>query len=256
MVTTNKIAQRFSIHLGNLLFRNFFPLYNVLYPRFKNRQDADEIAFLKKSIHKDDVILDIGANIGFYSKILASLTGPGGKVFCFEPDAVNYKYLLSNTKGHTNILPINKAVAESTKTLKLYTSKLLNVDHRTYKVDEFENEISIPATSIDDFTADQPKVDFIKMDIQGFELSALKGMVKTIQKNPGLKMLTELWPYGLRKSGTSCNEFVQFIRTQGLLVFEMQKQNPVPIDDKRIAEIENAGFEFGINIFIGREKTN
>jgi len=264
MVTTNKIAQQFSIRLGNILFRNFFPLYNILYPRFKNRQDAEEIEFLSKTIKPGDTILDIGANIGFYSKILAGLTGPAGKVYCFEPDSVNFSHLLHNTKAigntkaistsktHGTIIPINKAVAETTKTLKLYTSKLLNVDHRTYKVDNFENEISIPATSIDDFVSSSGnvKVDFIKMDIQGFELSALKGMVNTLRANPEIKLLTELWPYGLRKAGTSCAEFIQFIQAQQFQVFEMKGETPIPFSIQRTTEIENAEFEFGINIFI------
>jgi fibrillarin-like rRNA methylase len=125
MSNSAKIAQKFSITVGNLLYRKFFPLYNILYPRFKMRQDAEEIEFLKRTIKKGDTVLDIGANIGFYSKLLAGLTGESGKVYSFEPDAANYNYLLRNTKGIKNIIPINKAVSESSGILQLYTSTTL-----------------------------------------------------------------------------------------------------------------------------------
>jgi len=255
MVTTNKIAQQFSIRLGNILFRNFFPLYNILYPRFKNRQDAEEIEFLSKTIKPGDTILDIGANIGFYSKILAGLTGPAGKVYCFEPDSVNFSHLLRNTKTidsktHGTIIPINKAVAETTKTLKLYTSKLLNVDHRTYKVDNFENEISIPATSIDDFVSSSGnvKVDFIKMDIQGFELSALKGMVNTLRANPEICILMEFWPYGLTKAGTPFEDFFLFFKDNALKLFKLDGISAIPFDKAQLpaTELHTEGYYFNL----------
>ncbi|MBL7893201.1 MAG: FkbM family methyltransferase [Bacteroidia bacterium] len=253
MVTSNKIAQQLSISIGNLLFRHFFPVYNIIYPIFKYRQDAEEIEFLKRTVKKGDVVLDIGANIGFYSKILSDLVGPSGKVYSFEPDKVNFNYFLKNTNGLTNIVPVNKAVADQTKTLKLYTSKLLNVDHRTYKVDEYEKELTIDAVSIDDFVNDTFKVDFIKMDIQGFEVSALKGMKQTFVKNRTAKMLTELWPYGLRKAGHSCAELINLVEQYGLMVHELKDDETKPLDKNRISRIENAEFEFGLNIFIARE---
>lgn len=254
MVTSNKIAQQLSISIGNLLFRYFFPVYNIIYPIFKYRQDAEEIEFLKHTVKKGDVVLDIGANIGFYSKILSDLVGASGKVYSFEPDKVNFNYFLKNTHGLTNIVPVNKAVADQTKTLKLYTSKLLNVDHRTYKVDEYEDELTIDAVSIDDFVSDTFKVDFIKMDIQGFEVSALKGMKQTFAKNPTAKMLTELWPYGLRKAGHSCAELINLIEQYGLKVYELNDTETKSLDKNRINQIENAEFEFGLNIFITREQ--
>ena len=252
MVTKNKIAQRISISIGNLLFRNFFPVYNLIYPVFKRKQDAEEISFLKENIKKGDIILDIGANIGFYSKILAELTGEKGKVYCFEPDEINYNYFLQNTKGIKNISVHKKAVADQTKTIKLYTSKLLNVDHRTYKVDDYEKEISIDAVSIDDFVAGAFKVDFIKMDIQGFELSALKGMTATLAANPNVKILTELWPYGLRAAGVSCMELIDFIEKQGFKVYELVGKKMEVLPKEKINRVANAEFEFGLNIFATR----
>ncbi|MBI2270332.1 MAG: FkbM family methyltransferase [Bacteroidetes bacterium] len=253
LVTSNKIAQQLSISIGNLLFRHFFPVYNIIYPLFKYRQDADEIEFLKRTVKKGDVVLDIGANIGFYSKILSGLVGASGKVYSFEPDKVNFNYFLKNTNSLTNIVPVNKAVADQTKTLKLYTSKLLNVDHRTYKVDEYEKELTIDAVSIDDFVNDVFKVDFIKMDIQGFELTALKGMVKTISLNPDLKIIMELWPHGLQKSGTSFDEFFSFFRTLKLKLYALNGIDLTPYNGSELKHDFSYSKEYYFNILISNK---
>jgi FkbM family methyltransferase len=250
LVSNNKIAQQFSITLGNILFRNFFPVYNIIYPIFKRKQDAEEIALLKTYIKKGETVLDIGANIGFYSKILSELVGEAGKVYSFEPDQLNFNCFLKNTKGVKNIVPVNKAVADQTKTLKLYTSKELNVDHRTYKVDEYEKEINIDAVSIDDFVGNKFKVDFIKMDIQGFELFALKGMQQTLINNPSVKLITELWPYGLEKAGTTFDDFFAFFKKNGLKIYKHDGHSLMPFDERELIAGREYPKEFYFNILI------
>jgi len=255
MINKNKMTQNFSIALGNFLFRNCFPLYNTLYPRFKRRQDAEEIEFLKCTIRKGDTILDIGANIGFYSRILAELTGTGGEVYSFEPDATNFTYFLKNTKGIKNIFGENKAVAESTKTITLYTSKSLNVDHRTYKVENFEKELSIPAISIDDYIGGKFKVDFIKLDIQGFEMSALSGMKQTIAASPDIKIIMELWPYGLQKANTSFEELFSFFRKNHLEMYRLGTAGITPYSGDDLNPGKNYPIEYYFNIFITKALT-
>ena len=159
-----------------------------MYAMFKNKQDAFEIELLKKHIKKGDTVLDIGANIGFYATILSDLVGDNGNIHCFEPDVTNFNHLKKTTASYKNIIINNKAVGPKTETIKIYTSKNLNVDHRTYKPEEFDKEIAIDAVSIDDYLK-WAKVDFIKMDIQGFEIEAVKGMKETLKNNPKVKIL-------------------------------------------------------------------
>ena len=232
------MSKPISLKIGNFLYRNLFPIYNILYPVFKRKQDADEINFLKNNIKKGDTILDIGANIGFYAKILSDFVGNVGKVHSFEPDKINFQYLENNLRGRANVVLINKAVSDNAGIIKVYKSKELNVDHRTYPVDDYEAVEEIEATSIDQYINSAFKVEFIKLDIQGYEISALKGMENTIKSNPKITMLLEFWPYGLHAAGHTVREFCDLINSFGLKIFFLEKDNLLPFDYSKTEEYE------------------
>ncbi len=244
------MASSSSIAFGNFLYKNCFPLYKIIYPAFKKRQDKFEITLLTKHIKPGDVILDIGANIGFYAKILSELTGSKGKVHCFEPDITNFLHLKKATEGLSNVIVNNKAVGSKSETLKIYTSKNINVDHRTYKPDTFDKEIDIDAVSIDDYLGANLKVDLIKMDIQGFEMQAVKGMIKTFQNNSSLKLISEFWPYGLKKAGSSVSEYYHFLIDAGFRVFILHDNSLEELNSDAVKKLEGLGEEHYFNIFV------
>lgn len=245
----------FSIKLGNFLYKNAFGLYKPMYALFKKRQDAFEIALLRQHVQPGAVVLDIGANIGFYATLLSDITGSKGQVHCFEPDATNFKHLQTEVKTRSNIIINNKAVGPRTETLKIYTSKNLNVDHRTYKPESYDQEIEIEAVSIDDYwkaKGNAKPVDFIKMDIQGFEMQAIQGMQRTLSSNPKVKIISEFWPYGLRKAGSSVNEYFAFLTAQGFNCYLLDKQSLQPLTTEKVKALEPLGEEHYFNIFATR----
>lgn len=246
-------ADSLAIRCGNFLYHRWFSLYNLLYEVFKRRQDAAEIRLLRMLVQPGDTILDIGANIGFYSRLLAVLTGASGKVYSFEPDDTNFFHLLGNVQGLPNVEPVKQAVAERSGSLKLYTSPMLNVDHRTYKVDSYREEKDIAATSVDDFVAGCFRVHLIKMDIQGFEVFALRGMTKTLEANKDIRILSELWPYGLRKAGCSCRMMVDFLAYLGFRIFDIARDNLVAFDMDDIPWLEEQPFGYAKNILVSRK---
>ena len=195
----------FSISLGNWLYRRCFPVYNVAYPWFKRRKDRWELELLRERIRPGDRVLDIGSNIGFYAGVLAPLVGPEGKVYCFEPDRTNFGHLSRNTASRRNTVLFNQAVSDREGTLKVYKSGMLNVDHRTYPVDDFESVEEVAATSIDALVARGAvdRVDFVKIDIQGFELRAFQGMRGLLAGERRIAILSEYWPHGLKQAGTA-----------------------------------------------------
>lgn len=244
----------FSIKLGNFLYKNAFGLYKPMYKLFKNKQDAFEIDLLKKNIQKNDVVLDIGANIGFYATILSDIVGENGVVHCFEPDTKNFEHLKKTTANFKNIKINNKAVGPRTEKLKIYTSKNLNVDHRTYKPEEYDKEIEIDAVSIDDHLSSNLKVNFIKMDIQGFEMQAIQGMQHILEKNKDVKIISEFWPYGLKKAGSSVTDYFNFLVTKGFNCYLLEQNSLLKLTADKVTSLEPLGEEHYFNIFA--TKTN
>ncbi len=252
------MASSLSIAIGNFLYKNCFPLYKVTYRSFKRKQDAFEISLIKKYTKAGDTVLDIGANIGFYAELLSGFVGEKGHVHCFEPDLTNFKHLQARCASLKNVTINNKAVADKTQILKIYTSKQLNVDHRTYKPDEYDQEIDIEAIAIDDYlpfdsAQGDKKIAFIKMDIQGFEMSAVKGMTKTLQ-TPGLKMLSEFWPYGMRKAGTSVLEYFLFLKQYNFYIYLIENDQLKELTEEKVKTFLELPETIYMNIFASKDR--
>ena len=200
---------------ANLLYKYCFPLYKVLYYAYKRHEDAFEIEIYNRFIKEGDVVLDIGANIGFNSGIYVKNVGANGMVHAFEPDKINFRHLQNSFKNHItpNLRLINKAVSNRSGSIMIYTSKRLNVDHRTYPVENYESVYEVEALTIDEYLGRNNKVDFTKMDIQGAEYLALQGMEKTLKANRDVVVLSELWPNGLKEANVPFDNFIEYLYT-------------------------------------------
>jgi FkbM family methyltransferase len=224
-----------------------------MYRLFKYRQDAFEIDLIRKYLPVNGVALDIGANIGFYAAILSKIAGPSGKVHCFEPDLTNFMHLQNAMKANKNVVINNKAVGPVTEKLKMYTSKNLNVDHRTYEPEAYDHVHEIDAISIDDYLKPGSRVDLIKMDIQGFEMQAIQGMQRTLSENAGVTLLSEFWPYGLKKSGSSVVAYFEFLLEHHFKVYLLEKNSLHKLDPDRVKQLQELGEKHYFNILATRK---
>lgn len=213
-----------SVSIGNFLYKYAFPLYNRIYPLMKNKMDKREIELVKKLVKPGMTVLDIGSNIGFYTKILSKLTGDKGSVYAFEPDATNFRRLQKNVSTLRNVRLKQAAVSSHDGNLTIYTSTLLNVDHRTYPIEEFGSSYQVDCLTIDTFLPNSIKIDFIKIDIQGYEVEAFKGMKRVLTSNPNIHIVAEFWPYGLKQAQSSVGDYLSLLGSFGLNVW-LVKEN-------------------------------
>lgn len=185
---------------------------------------------VKREIKRGDVVLDIGANIGYYTLIFAKLVGEEGKIFAFEPDPDNFALLNKNIKENKfeNVVLINKAVSDNNGKTKLYLSEDNKGDHRIYNSGDSRESITVETVCLDDFLKDyKDKIDFIKMDIQGAEGIALRGMVNTIKKNENIKILTEFWPRGLNNFYFDSRKFLGLLEDCGFNLYDILKTGAI-----------------------------
>ena len=217
----------------NYVYGNIFFVYNYFYFFYKNVSDKEKIKLLKREIRPGMIILDLGGNIGFYSILFSKLVGTQGKVHVFEPDTLNFKYLKKNTQKFENIKLYNMAVGLNSGPIKLYKSKDLNVDHRTYDSDEERDYIEVPCVSIDEFFNDKTYFDFVKIDIQGYDCHAFEGMQRTIQNSKNIRIVSELWPYGLNKAGRSVDKYLDLLTKMGFVyhIFDNKNINEIKSEE-------------------------
>lgn len=170
-----------------------------------------ETAVVSNSVNLGDVVLDIGANIGYFTLLFSKLVGQDGKVFAFEPDPRSFDLLHKNVRGNrcANVVIHQKAVTDGQGELILYRDKYNNLDHRTYDHRNKGELVEVSSVQLDEYLDSIDGVDFIKMDIQGGEGFALDGMKRIIQNSPKLRLLTEFWPQSLDESGYGARRFVQ-----------------------------------------------
>jgi FkbM family methyltransferase len=173
-----------------------------LHLRLNGVYEEEETAFISRTIQPGQQIIDIGANIGYYTLKFCRLTGPAGRVFAFEPDPVNYGLLQQNVQQnhYTQVGLYQQGVGETAGKVNLYKDKENHGDHRRFNSDHREEVVVMEIVRLDDlpFIRYNP-IHFIKMDIQGGEYYALLGMQKLLSENKSVQVLTEFWPYALRE---------------------------------------------------------
>src|SRR3990167_1916537 len=115
-----------------------------------------ETELIQKEIQKGDVVLDIGANIGYYTLIFAKLVGENGKVFAFEPDPTNFDLLKQNVEnnGYKNVVLDRKSVSDKNGRLKLFLSEDNLADHRIYDSKDGRRFVEIESVKLDDYFKD------------------------------------------------------------------------------------------------------
>lgn len=207
--------------LANLLYRYAFPVYRPLYAAYKAWTDRNARAQLQQLIKPGMTVFDVGANIGVYTRLLSNAVGASGAVVAFEPSPENYRRLLEGTRGLRNVTVVNAAVGESTGRTRLYMSNDLNVDHRTYDPGGDVTCQEVAIVRLDDWVVAGKPVDFIKIDVQGYELHVLRGAERVLRENPRLHLYMEFWPYGLRRAGVEPRDVLDFVNRLGFFVLRI-----------------------------------
>jgi FkbM family methyltransferase len=225
--------------VGNKVYERAFPIYRPLYGAYKAYVDRAERQLLSAILFPGAVVVDAGANIGIYSQFLSRCIGPTGVVHSFEPSPENFRRLQAATRKLPNVRLSQAAVGESSRRSTLYLSDKLNVDHRTYMQEgDSRGTVPIEMVALDDYFKPGARVDLIKMDIQGYELHALRGADRVLADNPGIKLLFEFWPYGLKQAGASWVELIEDLKGKGKLIQQVSSEGLSAFDLRSISESE------------------
>lgn len=204
--------------VGRRLFYSLYDLYKLLL-------EAGPITQLKSFVPPGATVIDVGANVGFFTTRFAQWTGKGGTVIAIEPEDNNFEELSRRciAKDLLGIVQLHQAVADS----KSGTSHLLvNPDHPgDHRIGE--EGLAIEALTIDDLRdAHGQRVAFVKIDVQGAEMRVLAGAERTIATDKPV-LFIEIDRGALAKYGTSGKAVTNFAQRHGYLPYRLQSQGPV-----------------------------
>ena len=138
--------------------------------------EKDEIAFFVKHFEPDMNMIDIGANVGIYTALALTTKGFEGKLVCLEPCSESMEFLektvkINARKNAESVYLSNKAASNVEGTVTLYKNPENKGDNRLYADKLLNEKATIQATTLDKICSqcDIDEVNFIKIDIQGFE---------------------------------------------------------------------------------------
>jgi FkbM family methyltransferase len=194
----------------------FHRAFLALYPVYKRYFEAGPIDQLREFVPNGSLVIDVGANIGFFSVRFAEWVGDGGKVIAIEPEDRNYSSLISalgraGLLGRVQALKVAAAAEPGMTFLEL--NPLHPADH---KLSRSGAGVPVTAVTLDGLLEDKGPLlpTLVKIDVQGAEMLVLQGMTD-ILKTAGPALFVELSEPGLNKFGASVSAILRLLSDNG-----------------------------------------
>ena len=214
---------------------------------------SEEREFLRRHARAGMTVLDIGANIGLYSMLLAELVGGDGKVFAFEPDPVLFEAAVVNAQQNekSEVLELqNLALGSRSGQATLYRSSFNSGDNRLSASATHKDAVSVEIARLDDVLGDTP-IDLVKMDVQGWEAEVLRGMEQILKNNSEMTIYFEYWPEGLRRAGEQVSAPLEILRQCGFSIWFPEGAKPLTTPEMENLEKKYSGNRF-VNLMARR----
>jgi len=196
-----------------------------------------------KYLRKGAITIEVGANMGYYTLLAASLVGHRGKVIAFEANRALSELLYKSVDinyylHHCEI--INKAVADKTGTL---TFRIIKEHMGTSSAAPFDQEYldnsrdtmeetTVESVSLDEFLEERGMhhVDVIKIDAEGSEPLIFKGLQKTLEKSEDLTVIFELNAGMIRAMGHDPGEMLESLVEKGFALQRIVRDDLIPYE--------------------------
>lgn len=201
--------------------------------------------WLEARLRPGDTFVDVGANIGYFTLLASQLVGPAGRVIGIEAHPRTYATLNEHVSLNrcTNVRTIQVAAAEDAGEIQIYTGpdwnsgmattlspdlwkQWVDRDGEPWKVDFTGKTHSVPAKRLESILAEEDWSRFrsIKIDVEGAELSVVRGLGAMLEKAPpGIDFFTEVNPGLLKTSGADVKDVFEPFTRHGYTPYVFEK---------------------------------
>jgi len=203
--------------------------------------EPDVAHVMMRALHDGDVALDVGANIGFFTVMMALLTGPCGRVAAFEPGADNLVRLRRNiaTSGVQNVTIVEQPASDTEGPVLFYLNSDVSGGHALWNPGKFPGNAKseadlrvgrVLATTLDAaaLALGLPAPKLIKIDTEGAEHRVLMGAAGLLSGRRVPYVIAELHEFGLVELGSSQRDMRRFMEAQGYATFGLYFDGAMP----------------------------
>lgn len=175
------------VDLGN--FKMYIPTDDYIIGQSivtTSKYEPHVTSFITKTLRPDMVFIDVGANLGYFSLLAASIIKAKGQVFAFEPSQNNYNYLLLNAElnGFSNVDVYPFAVAERKSCFEyLMDGSNGAIEEVEYTIEVLKNKVLVRSVTLDETLKNIDRLDVMKVDTEGSEFRVLSGGLELIRKH-------------------------------------------------------------------------
>jgi FkbM family methyltransferase len=177
--------------------------------------EEEVVSFIKQNQNENITFIDVGANNGFFSLLVASMS-PENTVYSFEPSPKAYRRLITNIiqNGFKNIHPFNIALGSKKEDAYLNISNCEDGLNSLKSIKGSGERIPVHVTTLDNFFGSK-KVDFVKIDVEGMEEEVIRGASGVISHNKRVKIIFEHNANFIKKGS---DNGINFLRDLGLSI--------------------------------------
>lgn len=218
--------------------------------------EPSETQCIRDNLARGGTFVDIGANIGYYTVLAAKLVGAEGKVFGFEPEPVNYSTLQKNIALNelANVTAEPLACSDRFAEIPLYLDGGNAGGHHLHDAGDGSVSSIIRTVTLDGYFRDYDRpIGLVKMDIQGHEPAALRGMLSLLRKHPETNIITEFDAPMIAAAGESPEQYLAELQSLGYR-FTILSDYGKPVENSGaagiIARCTNGEF---VNLFCVRQ---
>jgi FkbM family methyltransferase len=203
--------------------------------------EPEETLLFRELARRSQVILDIGANIGYFTLLAARYVPEGGRVVAVEPDRRNADLLSESValNGYVNVDIERIAIGDASGSATIFRDRRNRGGTSLFasNIAEPLGSDVVPMTTVDQLVEEKSleRVDLIKIDVQGAEGLVLEGARTTLERwHP--TVVFEYWPTGLSASGRSESQPLALLQGRGYVVAIVGVNSAAPAADDEVAD--------------------
>lgn len=208
---------------------------------FDGLWEETETRLFSSVVREGMTVVDVGANVGYYTLLAARLVGPAGRVYAFEPSPENFALLARNVEanGYKNVVLVPKAVSDMSGTARLRIDRASSGGHSLSGFRGGSDFVEVETASLDEYFADgKESLDVIKVDAEGAEVAIFDGMSEVLRRNPNLTLLTEFFPRAISGFGYAPHEYIRQLVACGFRIYPIDEDTGKveSLDPERVSD--------------------